>query len=363
MKVESGDSMKLFSIIFLSIYFANCAFAETPIVDWSKASNVPTNERALFLTQMCTAMQAANYVMMSNYVIEAEFCEERIYKPFKEIIFICKASRGKVFIHCLYPTRPWLKVYRDYEAIDNAIAYGQSFMMKYQDARTKQPDVDYLELLDKLTKHTRQEAETRARELVLTVGCMDISEWRCVSWSFSEGSWAFGFAPFFKQYKIAVANVTILLSDSEDLKLCVYNNTMLVPLPVYDRVPDVIDPSLARELADSYVKKYLKRQPPNAGGIPMLFWKGDHEVTAERTNKYMSVPDMVFCTNVLEVLRPNYYYTDKRVEDGRWITNSPRWSWTAEYHKTPNTNYVPFTPLPVWIYVDAITGEMLGGID
>jgi hypothetical protein len=139
---------------------------------------------------------------------------------------------------------------------------------------------------------------------------------------------------------------------------------MLAPLPHYERVPDVIPQAKARELADKHVEKYYKRQQVEESEIPKMFLgKRHHKGSQNSTDQQRRVPDLVFVTNALEVVRPNYFFTEKYDQTGKWLKNPPRWSWTAEYTKAFSTKFFTFSKTPVWIYVDAETGDMLGGAE
>lgn len=328
--------MKLCAILVLAVAIASFALADLPLsVDWSAAQQVSVDQRSQLLNQVLTALEAAGYSMPSNMSARAEFMPERDCELFKEVFFTLHDPLGKLWVRCLYPKREWLKSYRNWPAFDAARKYhGEVFAKRLEDARKANPSIPYPEVLDMVARHTRKEAEERARLLASKVGGVDLSNWRCVSWAFDEGQWQLSFHPFFGAYRLKIASVTVCLSDAENLKLCEYHNTMLEPLPAYDRVPEVIDQAEAQRLADKYLKQYYRH------------WRS-----------------LTFSTIALDVVRPNYYFTDKFDEKGNWLTNRPRWSWTAQYERNFSTNCFIFSRTPVWIYVDAETGEMLGGME
>lgn len=327
--------------IILAISLGSCLFAsDNPItVDWSKSENLSTVERTQFWNQVVAAIQAAGYVMPSNVTVTAEYMNERDSEPFEEVFFTLQGTpSGELWVRCLYPMRNWLKLFEDLIAGDSAEKYDKEiFRKRYEEAFKKNPKVPYPDLLDTITQHPRAEAEKRARVLAKTVGNVDVTEWKCASWSFYCGQWKFTFQPFFKEHRLRIGMVQMGLSDSDNLKLCLFHNTFLVPLPKYDRVPDVIPQAKAREFADKYLSQYVYRGRP---------------------------PYLTFLTNILEVARPNYWFTDKYDETGKGLKSTPRWSWTAYYARKIGTNNVGFSSsMPVCIVVDALTGEFLGGED
>lgn len=329
--------MKLSAILVLVATIVPIVLADKPLdVDWSAAQQVPVAERPELLNQVLRAVETAGYSIPSNMTIKTEFMLERNNEPFQEVFFTLKGPSDELWVRCLYPKREWLKLYRDWEAIRSAEKDGELIVRRLEDARKENPTVEYPQLLDRLAKHPRREAEARARALANTVGGIDLKDWKCMSWSFNRGQWQFSFHPFFGTRHLKIASVTVGLSDNDNLKLCEYHNTMLEPLPAYDRVPGVIDQAKAQGLADKYLKQYYRRRDQ---------------------------PSLTFSTNTLEVVRPNYYFTDKYNENGNWLTNQPRWSWTAQYGRNFSTNCFTFSKTPVWIYVDAETGEMLGGTE
>lgn len=329
--------MKVPAILVLAATIVQIALADTPLpIDWSASQQVSVDQRSELLKQALTAVEAAGYSIPSNMTAKAEFLPERDSEPFQEVFFTLQGPSGKLWVRCLYPIRKWLKLYRDWEATSVAEKYGEAFARRLADARKEHPTAEYPQLLDRLAEHPRREAETRARSLAGSVGGVDLTGWQCVSWSFDGGQWVFHFQPFFAGHRLKIDSVSVRLSDAGDLKLCEYHNTMLESLPAYDRVPDVIDQAKAQGLADKYLKQYYRRRDR---------------------------PSLTFSTNTLEVVRPNYYFTNKYDEKGNWLTNWPRWSWTAQYERNFSTNCFTFSGTPVWIYVDAETGEMLGGTE
>lgn len=329
--------MKLCSILVLAVTIVPLVFADKPLsVDWSAGQQVSVQQRAQLLNQILKAVAAAGYSMQSNMAANAEFTLERDNEPFQEVFFTLQGPSGKLWVRCLYPIRTWLKLYRDWEATNSAEKYGDVFARRLANARKENPTVEYPQLLDRLAKHPRREAEARARLLAGAVGGVDLTCWQCVSWSFDGGQWVFHFQPFFAGHQLKIDSISVRLSDAEKLKLCEYHNTMLAPLPAYTRIPEVIDQVKARELASKYLAQYYRQRDRSS---------------------------LVFRTNTLEVVRPNYYFTDKYDEKGNWPTNQPRWSWTALYERNFTTNYFTFSKTPVWIYVDAETGKMLGGTE
>jgi len=329
--------MKVPAILVFAVAIVPIALADEPLpVDWSACQQVSVEQRSELLNQALKAVKAAGYSIPSNMTAKAEFIPERDKEPFQEVFFTFKGPSEELWVRCLHPMRQWLKLYRDWEATSAAEKYGEVFARRLADARKENPTVEYPQLLDRLAKHPRREAETRARLLADTVGGIDLKDWKCMSWSFNRGQWQFCFHPFFGTHHLKIASVTVGLSDNADLKLCEYHNTMLVPLPAYERIPAVMDQAKAQGLADKYLKQYYRQ--------------------SDRSS-------LTFSTNTLEVVRPNYYFTDKYDENGIWLTNQPRWSWTAQYERNFSTNFFTFSRTPVWIYVDAETGEMLGGTE
>ncbi len=129
---------------------------------------------------------------------------------------------------------------------------------------------------------------------------------------------------------LATTTVSVTVADNENLDLVRYQNSVY-KWPEPRNIVAKIGRSEARELSDKYLNQYYHKRELNT---------------------------LLFSTNKLEIITPNYLFTPKYQGSIIFgLTNAPTLAWVTIYERKNNT----LTQTPVYIFIDAGDGSMLGG--
>jgi hypothetical protein len=186
---------------------------------------------------------------------------------------------------------------------------------------------------------TEVQARKKAEEYASSFGISNLwdnARFMLRSPSFTRGNWNFNLTPNINGYP-SLYPIIISLADLPGLPLGRWVNC-LNEIPNNPPTNVVLNAVQARTKADVYLKQYFPLK----------------EI----------VPKLMFMTNSLEYVTPNYNYIRPDDETGfsKYIPpkDSIALAW-RNYFKRPAG--VGFSSFPVIIDVDAVTGEMLGGSD
>lgn len=185
---------------------------------------------------------------------------------------------------------------------------------------------------DKPVHSTDEQAISRAKTILRELSGIDIDKdarWRLSKASFVRKDWEFYFYFLIEGYMTPYSGV-IQIADDKNLSLVSYIN-WIYEVPKVESLQAKIQEKEARTLADKYLNKYYHK----------------HELKT-----------LEFSTNRLEIVVPNYAFTPQE-QHGINLTNAPVLVWKAIYTRKKNT----LTQTPVYIYVDAADGSMLGGYE
>lgn len=191
---------------------------------------------------------------------------------------------------------------------------------------------------DKPLHTTEADARARAAEIASMFGVSNLwntSKFEMRAFGFVRGKWEFMLSPLINGYP-SLYPVSVILTDTPGLNLDHWFSGM-------DDIPQnlptnvVLTSAEARAKAETYLKQYFPMKD--------------------------IVPKMAFITNCVEYATPNYNYIRPADDSGFSKYVAPQDSialvW-KNYFKKPQGLSFNF---PVIIYVDAATGEMLGGSD
>ena len=183
---------------------------------------------------------------------------------------------------------------------------------------------------------TKQSASMKAQEIASVLGVsnlLDTSSFDLRSFGFVRGFWEFQFSSVINGYP-SLFGTSIIIADSPTLDLYKwFTISHCVPSGLSTNV--VLTAQQSQEKAWEYIDKYY----PHKNDI-----------------KHMS-----FNTNRVEYVTPNYNFIRENAMDEFWdggCTNSPSLVWKNYFDKHSGFE----KGMPVVIYVDAETGEMLGGM-
>lgn len=326
-------------IAILLLFAALEAFGATADlqVDWSKAGVVKEEYRAALRDQALSAVAAAGKPSLTNVVVVAEYSPEHEFFPIELVRFTLQSSNLDLSVECLYPPRPWLRQYTDRIATESAERAEASRARQQQpSSATTEPSRDDPNSRVEISRR-ENEVEARSRSVIQTVGRLDPANWSRVYADYRRGAWVMDFHENVGGVRSYAAKIAVTLADSEDTTLCNYLNTAVHPRPDISRNPPVVTQSKAREVADAQLAELVRKM-----GVGSHFQWG---------------------TNQLRIIRPNFMFTDRYREDVSFLTNQPRVAWAVFYNQRFSTNYFTFPTRGVAIYVDAETGEMLGGAE
>ncbi len=189
---------------------------------------------------------------------------------------------------------------------------------------------------DTIPKHSPEQARARMFEIAHLFGVpnlLDIRYYRTTDVIFREGAWEYSSLAVINGYHTSYFSVDISISDESGMPLREWGNTVsYIPNNLPTNV--VLTAEHARAKSEHYLKKYYPDK--------------------ERLSK------ITFSTNRLEYVRPNSRYIDPAKDEAREDTRGPkdtRLAWVNYFIK----NYGRLIESGIPIYVDAATGEMLGG--
>jgi hypothetical protein len=184
--------------------------------------------------------------------------------------------------------------------------------------------------------HTLEQARTRMQEIAKLCGVTNLLNPTCYRTTdvlFTGGTWEHTSDPVINGYRAFDFSVSIRIMDSVDMPLCSwYNSISRIPNNLPTNV--VLTAGEARAKGEYYLKKYY----PNKERLPMI----------------------TFSTNRLEYIQPNSRYIDPKKDAANEDTRGPkdtRLAWVNYFIKS----YERLLESSLPIYVDAETGEMLGG--
>lgn len=199
------------------------------------------------------------------------------------------------------------------------------------------PDVFY-NVPDHKSIHTNErEARQKAAEYAALFGVSNLwdkTNFELRSFGFFHGVWEFYLSPFINGYP-TLYPVSINIADLPGCPLgrwlsCIYQIPTNLPTKV------ALTSAEGRERGIEYLRKHFPLKD--------------------------LVPKLTFHSNRLEYIHPNYNYVRPR-DDSGFSEYTPKWDevvlvWNNAFKKPDGTGF-PW----VNIYVDAATGEMLGGSD
>jgi len=182
-------------------------------------------------------------------------------------------------------------------------------------------------------RQAREKAAEYARVLGVP-GLWDGDRHLVRSFGFFDGVWEFALTPNINGYPSLYA-IGVHVADLPELPLCWWmNDTDQIPASLPTNV--VLTAGQARAKGEEYLKKYFPLKE--------------------------LVPNLTFSTNYLEYVSPNYNYIrpadDTGFSDYKPAKDEVALAWNNTFQKPEGTGF-PW----VTIYVDAATGEMLGGAD
>ena len=211
-------------------------------------------------------------------------------------------------------------------------AYAEYVPTREEYVRPTQED-----LMPKFT--TEEQARKKAEEHARMLGVPDLlnpGKFDLRSASFTQKTWLYAFTARINGYP-SLYGVSIAVADTPRMELQSWQNMMDIP----ESLP--ANAVLTAEQAQGKAEKYLKQYFPLKDALTKI----------------------TFVTNRVEYAAPNYHYI--RPADASGFSGYiPKKDETTliwvNYFKCPPSS--PFgVPTPVLIYVDAVTGEMLGGAD
>ncbi|MEI7902754.1 MAG: hypothetical protein WCK89_21105 [bacterium] len=185
---------------------------------------------------------------------------------------------------------------------------------------------------------TEAQARTRSAEIAALFGVSNIwdtSKFETRSFGFVRGKWEFQLSAVINGYP-SLYPVIIILTDTPGLNLNKWHS-LLDDIPQNPPTEVLINADQAKAKAEIYLKQYFPMKD--------------------------IVPKMTFMTNSVEYVTPNYNYIRPADDSGFSNYVAPQGSialvWKNYFKKPPGLSF----QFPVVIYVDAATGEMLGGAD
>jgi hypothetical protein len=254
-------------------------------------------------------------------------------------------------IDLCYPGIENVKMIADWKTNARAEQEGYLRIKKAFESRRKDPSGDY----PIKTNYSEEEAAMKAQNLLESLENRDLTNWKCIRGIYMNGKWIFQYAPFFMGYRLRIATISIDLSDIDNLKLCSYLSVCR-QLPEMKQMPVMIAKGKAEEMAYLYIKKNRRRtdsiapgdwyRKPNGGGeIAEGKEKGDYKVLRSE----------------LSYIYPNYIYTERYSKNMVDTDNEPRWAWMVYLLDYPQGLGKSAEQLPVAVYIDAVSGECVGG--
>ena len=185
---------------------------------------------------------------------------------------------------------------------------------------------------------SKEKALVRASQLATVFGVtnlLDETQWEIRSSGFVRGIWEFSFSTYINGYP-SLYHVSIDIADNERMDMVHWGNASWgIPANLSTNV--VLMSAQARAKAETYLKQYFPMKD--------------------------IVSQMVFMTNSVEYVTPNYNYIRPADDSGfsKYVPPPDSLSlvWKNYFKKPQGVSF----QVPVIIYVDAATGEMLGGSD
>ena len=196
----------------------------------------------------------------------------------------------------------------------------------------------YYSVPDYKPVHTNErEARLRAAEYAAMFGVSNLwdkTRFECRSFGFFHGVWEFDLTPFVNGYP-TLYPVCVKIADLPGYPLGEWCNC-LYQIPTNLTTKVVLTSEEGKQKGIEYLNQYF----------PL---------------KYL-IPKLTFHSNRLEYISPTYDYI-RPADDTGFSDYKPRWDevalvWNNAFKKPEGTGF-PW----VSIYVDAATGEMLGGVD
>lgn len=184
--------------------------------------------------------------------------------------------------------------------------------------------------------HSAEQAKERMREIARLFGVTNLLDPVCyqtIDVVFTEGTWKYSSRALINGYQTVYFSVDIHIMDSPGMPLCRWFNSV-------SRIPNNLPTNvlLTAEQAKSKGEHYLKKYFPSKERLSQIIFKGSR----------------------LEYVRPNSKWIDPKKDAACEDTRGPkdtRLAWVV-YFNMPFERPIE-SSLP--IYVDAETGEMLGG--
>ena len=176
---------------------------------------------------------------------------------------------------------------------------------------------------------TREDAVKKAEQIMLVIGEIDPAKFHLFTCYPLDGGWQVWFSARVGEYPAPGYSVSLILADNDDLNLVRYQNSVY-KWPEPRNTVAKIGRSEARELGDKYLNQYYHKRELNT---------------------------LLFSTNKLEIITPNYLFTPRYQGSIFGLTNAPTLAWVTIYERKNNI----LTRTPVYIFIDAGDGSMLGG--
>jgi hypothetical protein len=167
-------------------------------------------------------------------------------------------------------------------------------------------------------------------KITIKIGGLDPRRWSFGSCNYVDGGWEVWYKATVDGYVAPGFSVGLVLSDDDDMTLVRYHNSVHEwPKPRNTKAS--LSRKEAKELGEVYLKKHYRAQ---------------------------ELGTLQFSTNRLEIITPNYAFTSRDQGD-IGLTNAPTLAWVSVFERKDDT----LTRTPVFIFVDAATGVMLGGYE
>lgn len=327
-----------FAIYMTVVSIANvvlCHAADRPSVQWSETGTLNAAQKEVYEDVALDICRKAGIRLSEHTNIRARFNARiefaNLHLPAK-IEVVLRDRDTECEMGFFPPDNLRLASFRNVQAERSMHAEGD---MRHADASRRWKEEESAKHKGEFhtyiqKKNKESDVIERGKRLLVTMANVDLGKWKFFSCYYVRGGWEMWYKAKVAEYVAPGYHLLLVLADNDTLDVVSFNsNAYKWPQPKNMEIK--VLRSEARELGEQYLKKYYHQR---------------------------ELATLRFSTNKLEVITPNYAFTPQDHGDDA-VTNAPTLAWVSVFEREENT----LTRSPVFIFVDAGDGAMLGGYE
>jgi hypothetical protein len=322
-------------------------------IKWINANKITASERKRWEVGVAKAFRCIGANADSVEWTTAEFYEEE--KNAYSCAYIQIRDKDHLFdIKVSYPD--FSTILCIWSGADDKRAEKEGYMrIKELFAKQKQDPGEKHQIA---TKYNIEQARSKANNILNTIGPDDFPKWMSDgTGQYINGKWVFTYVPHYNGYALLIDRVSIELSDVENLNLCAYRRSSCHGSPNIKEMPEVIEQAVAEQRALVHIKRHRRRSQ----SYDPADWYVDPDDKERGSKNDGGQSAYIKVKSKLCMLYPNYIYTNRFKDNEKEPDKEARWTWVVDVRDCPRGLDSPCEDGPITVYIDAITGECIGG--